>query len=212
MSFTRGIALLDDCEGTCSWIGDGTGADWVVDNATAASWLGTKGLRLKSRTVGAAEGDTVEAVRMVGGVESGLLVWRGRWASPDLSAVKYLYFSVFDDDGTDYYLAHIQYDVSGGVVEYFDRSNQFVGMGIVPGVIGDGQWGMFEMVVDVAGDEWVSMRMFGQQGEIGGEALSVTEGGGTFRALRFRLYVVGAGAAPAEVYFDQIYIGEHIDL
>jgi len=211
LGFGRGILLLDDCEGTFNWTVSGTGGDDVHEFATAAAFMGLKGMRLKTRTTGAAANDYVAAARAVGHGEGGLLVIRARVASPDVSVVKNLVMQVTHCDGVNDYSANINIRMSAGTVAYLDAAAAAVAMPDLAQTFTDGAWFTIELVLDVLTHEYLECFCNGTRVDLAGAGV-YDVGASTERGAIVSLSVIAVGAAPAEMYADNIYVGEYLDL
>lgn len=212
MGFTRGILLLDSCEGTLAWVISGTGGDYAGAYAAVAAWIGTNGLSLQTKTTTPAENDIVRAVRTLEWVESGLVALRLWFACPDISAVKKVMFRVEQDDGTDLYQADVEYLPGTQKVQYLTVGEAMIETTIDPGAVADGQWSMAELVVDMTLHNWVSLRMFGQRVDLAGVPIWLNAGNGSIKGMIINIDVIADGSDVAAAYFDQIYVGEHVDL
>lgn len=212
MGFTRGILLLDDCEGTLGWTISGTGGDFAGAYATAAAWVGTNGLHLATKTTNPAQYDIVEAARVLEWQESGLVVFRLRFASPDVSDVRKITVKLGKDLEDDVYWAEVDFLPQSNEVKYRSGAAAWVDTGIDPGGVADLQWGTCEIVVDLTALKWVSLRMFGQYVDMSDIAMWEYAASGSVKAVLPHVVVDANAGAVAEGYFDQMYVGEHVDL
>lgn len=210
--FTRGVTLLDDCEGTLAWSKSGTGSDFSVAYDTAAAFVGLKGLHLATKTTTPAEDDYVRVYRYLEWTETGLLVVRARFASPDISDVKEIHAIITNDDGSFLHQGEVKWDSSDGRVKRRTGSAAWQNTAVLSGALADGQWNSMEIVVDVTEEKWVYVRMFGQKVDLSDAGLWWNSGAGGYKALSVEFTCVAVGANVAELYVDQIYVGEHIDL
>lgn len=211
LGFARGILLLDDCEGTFTWVPTGTGGDDVHEFATVAAFMGLKGMRLKTRTTGAAANDNLTASKMVSYPESGLLVVRGRFASPDVSLCLGVGLSCLDDDGVTQYIPELYWIPGSAEVGYVSAASAYVPIAALATVFLDGQWYTWELVYDCLTHRYVSATFNGTRVSLANIGAR-TPGASSGRGVQVRVFVSAAGAAAAELYADSIYAGEFLDL
>ncbi len=211
LGFARGVLLLEDCEGTCNWVVSGTGGDDVHAFAAAAAFGGVNGLRIKTRTTGAAEGDGLMLSRRVSWPESGLLVVRWRYAMVNVSAFNYVYFTVMLANGGQGYEFTIQHRGGNDKVYYLAGSGFFVELADLSFVAGDGQWSTGEMVLDLQVMEWLEVMVNGVRADLAGEG-SRAQGASAGRYVELEVGVVTAGAAPCDLYLDDLSVTEFRDV
>jgi hypothetical protein len=209
MGFARGVLLLEDCEGAFTWSIIGTGGDDVHTFAAAAAFMGAYGMQLKTRTTNPAENDYVEAYKFMGFPESKLVVVRLRWASPDLTKVKSFVVDLYLRDGATTWQASLRFDTVNHLVKYLNAaggSTTIVGMGWTEYPL---QFVTAELVIDANAMEYLSVMANGVRAELPDQGLYEV-GAETYRACDVGLTVTAAGAAPAEVYVDSVYVGEFL--
>src|SRR4030067_2668965 len=107
LQYSRGIHLLEDCEGTFIWTPAGTGGDDVHAFATKAAFFGTNGMDLQTRTTTATDGDLLSVKRYIGASISGLMIARGMVCFPDVSTVQAFRVMLRLTDQTDIWEAKI---------------------------------------------------------------------------------------------------------
>jgi hypothetical protein len=210
MGFARGVMLLDDCEGTMTWTVTGTGGDDVHLFATAAAWQGTYGMHLKSRTTAAAENDTVGVLKMFDYPGSGLLVARLRVCPVAVAAIKSINVHFRIDDGAQQYAAYFRLAISTGKVYYTDAAGNWIEIATMATTFTGGNWYTIELSIDCLAHKWLAARFNGF--EYDASALPLYNDAAT--AGRFSLlgcYIIATDAPPAEIYADNIYVGEYLE-
>lgn len=211
LGFARGVQLLEDCEGTCNWSVSGTGGDDVHAFATVAAFMGLNGLRLKTRVTGAAENDYVMLSRAIGLGESGLIVFRGRLALPAVTGVKYVSIGVGIADGDRLYAGWMSWTQVGGAVLICGPAGAGVASGVqATGLVGR-EWVTWELVIDGRAMEYEEVAFNGSRARDVGVALW-DSGADAHRWVGLDLMVWADANAPAEMYVDNMYVGEFLDL
>lgn len=207
LEYQRGILLMEDCEGADSWVGSGTGADFVVDLNAGGAWSGSKGLRLKTRATNPADGDTVTAYRYLQLPLNDLVVVRMRVQTLVLTTIEWFHVKLILHDGTREYQAGIQVGVATPILKYLNSAGSWVE------VTGYGKagraysWDMLEFQLDYDSNEYLKVLYHGVESSLADLAFQDV-GAGVTRYAMLELKVEAAGAALAGVYWDSIYVGE----
>ena len=210
LGFARGIMVLDDCEGTCTWVISGTGGDDVHEFAVAAAFQGTYGLRLATRATGAAADDYVQAVKVFGFPESGLLVARVKIGSVDVSDVKTARLNLQWSNGVKGYSASVHLMMSAGTAQYLNSAGTYTAIACLAQTFSDQAWYTLELAVDCIDNEYVGVFFNGTRVDLAD--IDVYEAGAdTERGAKVGLAVYAVGANQAEIQVDNIYVGEFRD-
>jgi hypothetical protein len=210
MGFSRGVMLLDDCEGTFTYIVGGTGGDDVHEYLAAAAFTGTNGLHLKTRTTAAAAGDIVTIYKYHSIPESGLLVIRARLASPDLTKVKSIQLGSVINSGAETYQALLKHSPNTPKTEYQTTAAAFVAIATMALPTVASAFIDFELVIDCLAKQYISVTWNGIRAKLPGIPLWDV-GAAVARYGCLILSVEAIGAAAAEIYADNLYIGEHLE-
>lgn len=210
MGFARGVMLLDDCEGTFSWYPYGTGGDDVHTYATAAAFTGTYGIQLKTRTTNAAADDVTAIQKFFGHPESGLLVARAKIATPSQAAIKSINFLLIHANGIRAYTAQLKFTPATPKIEYTDAAGNLVAIPTLARGQGDYQFITWELVIDCRTHQYLSAMVNGARADLTGINVWNT-GAITEHYAGLALAVIAIGAAPAEIYVDNIYVGEYLE-
>jgi hypothetical protein len=210
MGFSKGIMLLEDCEGTFTWAINGTGGDDVHAFATAAAFTGTYGMHLKTRTTAAAEDDYIDVTKLMSYPQSGLLVGRYRMRSADISLLKQHSLILGDDDGTAQSAGQLGISPNLTQIWYADAAGAGQVIAAAAGLPLDSQWWTIELVIDCILHQYISATLNGIRVDLAGIPLKAL-GASTGRAAWINLDVIAEGAAAAEVHLDNIYVGEYLE-
>ena len=211
LGFARGILLLDDCDGGFLWEITGAAGDAVHDVNGVAAFRGSGGLRLITRTAGAAIGDGMTISRRVSFSESGLLVYRLRICFPDVSRMGTVPLEVYVEIGGHEYLAALLWRPKTPDVRYMNDLGGFTAIPALAFGVSDGAWTMWEMVLDVAAFRYLSVSLGGVHVDMGGVGL-LDAGATAPRQIGVWLGFETAVNAPATVYVDDVYVGEFVDV
>jgi hypothetical protein len=209
MGFAKGVLLLEDCEGTFNWIVDGTGGDDVHAFATAAAFMGTNGMQLKTRATNPAEDDNLCVKKWVGFPESGLLVVRMRLCMVDVSAFGSVQLWGEVADGETAYAWEFWIMPGMGHCYYHSAAGPLVAIDGLDAMPVDASWFLVEAVLDLKAMEYVSLTVNGVRADLAGLAI-VTGEAATERYNCVAITIATAGAAPCELYADHIYVGEFV--
>jgi len=209
LQFARGVLLLDDCEGTCTWDATITDANATVTYETAAAFMGTKGLQLFSGDADPAEDDQVVGHKLFGLPESGLLVMRARIASPDISLWKAISVLLMHQDAAQTYYGEVRFTPADGKVYYSDVGGSMVEIAALLGVQIDGMFVTYELVVDCLAHTYVSVMVNGLRADLADVAL-YNPAVSTARYAGCSVAGLVAGAAAATLYVDSVYVGEFL--
>jgi len=205
--FDPDVLLLDNCEGTFSWVATGTGGGDTHEFALQAALGGRYGLQLKTRVGGAMAGDWLVGTRVFGYPERGLLVARLRMAGYMLATVGQMGFELGAADGTRLWQASLVVQPNVPSCSYLNALGgltAIAGLGYSPGEL---SWTTLELVIDLVTHRYVEAGWSGARVGLGGVALR--DGGvDTSRWASLGARVETSGAAAAEVFFDNVYVGE----
>jgi len=209
--FDPGVLLLDDCDGTFAWVPTGTGGDDVHEYSTVAALHGAKGLRLKTRTTGAAANDNLTVTRKVAQPESKLLVMRVRVAVVDKTKLSSFWIGITERSAYYNYVYKFNWVVNAHQWEYWkgDGSWGAVGLGQCPE--DDGVWIDMQLILDVGSKSYQAVVGNGQRVSMvgyGGQSLGAT----TRRQVDVAMGIITPVNSPGEVYVDLIYVGSHMDV
>jgi hypothetical protein len=207
--FGRGILLLEDCEGYIQWSKSGTGGDDILTMSNVAAFRGSYGMRLKTRTTGAAAGDEIFASRCLGWPESGRLVYRARIRPVGDAAIASVGLQLAVGNGVRIHLAGLAYYPNTGEVKYVDDTGGWVAIAALGQLILDIEWVSVEIVLDVLTFAYVSVCCNGLRASLAGVGM-YDSGASTRRYVNPGVQVLTAGAAPAEAYADDFYVGEFL--
>ncbi len=211
MGFSRGVLLLDDCEGTFNWNATGTGSDFAASYETGAAFMGTKGISLATKTTTPAENDSCQIERNMPYPESDLLTMRMRCNVPDVSDVKYVHFNVYTLDGIRQYQAEMLWVPVGGTVWISIPDNQSVELPGVYWEVIDGGWVTMEFTVNLKDHVWISGMFNGIRGDLSAYGMNALSAN-TKRYVRISIKVVALVSAVATIYCDFVYAGEYVEL
>lgn len=211
LTFARGILLLDDCEGTFTWIVLGTGGDDVHAYATPAAFMGLNGLRMKTRVTAAAQNDYLDVHKFVGVPESGLLVYRTRLCFPNLTGQASVNMNVAFYNASREWRAMLSVVPATGAVSYYDSAGGMTAVAGLAGLLPAVGWATMELVLDLNTMEYVEAAWDGNRVSLAGIGM-YDLGVSTDRAVYVGISIIASAAPPAEIYADNIYVGEHRDL
>ncbi len=211
MGFSRGIILLDDAEGTFNWTVTGTGSDFAASYETDAAFMGTKGIKLVTKTTTPAENDSCQIERFMPYPEADLLTMRMRCCLPLVSNVKYVMFSVYTYDGERLYQAEMLWQPKDGGVYMAVEHLQSIE---IPGSnweVVNGAWVTMEFTVNLKDKKYISAMFNGTRADMSAHLIEVLSAS-TKRYMRINAKVVADGAAQTTIYCDFIYAGEYVEL
>lgn len=211
LGFAKGVQLLEDCEGTCNWVVAGTGGDDVHAFATAAAFRGLNGMQIKTRTTDAAAADYVSVSRYMGWPESGLVVYRLRFALPDTTKVLAFAANLYLRNGVRVYQAGFKWLPNTPIAYYLGAAGAWVEMATVTWVALNLQWVIVEVVVDALSFEYRSVAANGVRVALDGVGL-YDAAADTLRGCDCNVQVAAIGANAAEAYFDDVYVGEFLEV
>ena len=211
LGFARGVLLLEDCEGTFTWVVSGTGGDDVHGFATAAAFMGLNVMQLKTRKSGAAANDYLTVSKPMGFSESGLCVLRARVAVPVLAVVGDLTVAVLARNGTRRWQGELVVDPNTPKVEYINSGGTWTAVAALaqtPVVFG---FVTIELALDLTAMQYLEGAWNGVRASLAGVSM-YDVAADTSRGLTVAISVRAAGAAAAEIYVDSVYVGEFMDL
>ena len=207
LSFARGVQLLDDCEGTFTWLVAGTGGDDVHEYATAAAYMGNKGMRLKNRTTGAAASDSLVASKDFGYPESGYLAVRAQLCALGGTTISQMSLELLIHDGAAGYIGRLLYQPNVPAMWYIDASGNPVAIAAMALPVYQFGFVHWDLSIDCRAFRYLSAGFHGIRADLSGIGL-YSLGALTTRLAAVQITVVAAGAAAAEIYADNIYVGE----
>jgi hypothetical protein len=210
MGFSKDVLLLDDCEGTFNYIISGTGGDDVHAYATAAAFTGTYGMHLRTRTTAAAQFDIVTAQKLMSYPESGLLVGRWRVATPAVAPCGQITLELMIDNGAQIYYGAILLMPATGVVNYVNAAGAGVAIPAAAFTFVAGTYYLVELQINCRTRRYISALINGTRVNL--SALDLyNPAASAGRGSMLLVQVVAAGAAPAAVYLDNLYVGESLE-
>jgi len=209
--FDQSTLLLEDCEGTYKWLNSGTGADYVGLFDASFCYFGTKGWKLRTRATTPAADDIVTAGRPLTFPMVRRLIVRGRVNFSDVSLVKALYCQLAVYDGVRGYPATLRFRPNTPDVCYLNSAGVYVAIPALAVVVGDLNWYMFEMAIDLVSLKYVYARFGGIEADLSGLAIQ-DAGAFAARSVQLTFDMTAIGAAQAEVGMDSVYVGAHDQL
>lgn len=207
LSFARGVHIIDNAEGTFTWTVTGTGGDDVHEHATVAAYMGTNGIHLKTRTTDSAENDYVAITKHTSYPESGLLLARWRFASPDIPKVKTMEIGLltYTPDGNRCY--GIKLDPNAGTLTYIDSGGSYVTITGGGSSLNNSQFIVMELAIDLRAMLYLDTMVNGIRSSLAGVA-GQTLAPGSSRFCSIIMTLVAGGDGPAAAYIDSVYVGE----
>lgn len=210
MGFSKGVLLLEDCEGTFTWTVAGTGGDDVHAFATTAAWQGTYGMHLRTRTTLAAADDDLTVTKLMPMPESGLLVARLRIASPDPTAVKSVQIALLANAGANSYVGQLKFAPNTPTVEYVNAAGALVDLPTLATICPADAFQVVELALDVLTMQYIYVLVNGVRVDLAAVPLWDI-GAVAARYSYISILVEAIGAAPATLYADNIYVGEYLE-
>ena len=207
MGFSRGVHVLDDCEGTLTWIISGTGGDDVHEYATVAAWQGAYGLRLKTRVTATAENDYVAAQKIFDHPYTGFLLMRLRLATPLVANCKSLSAGFRDDDGAQQYLAQLALYPATGLVKYCDAAGAYVAIDALAQTFAASSWLTLEIAIDCLTHKWLYVLLNGVKVDLSTISL-YNDAATASKAAQAIIMVTASAAGAGEAYLDNILVTE----
>ena len=207
LGFSRDVNVLDDCEGAMTWIISGTGGDDVHENAAVAAFQGAYGLHLKTRTTDAAEDDYLMVQKRFDMPASNLLVARLKIAPVNPDKIKYLDVNLGIDDGVQPYLGAVRFDFDAGKVYHAKSPTGWTEIPALATVFSTLTWYTLELSVDCGAHTYLNVRFNGLSADLSDQALQPNGATNGRAAYLYTNQTTWAGH-PAEVYLDNIYVGE----
>ena len=211
MGFSRGVLLLDDCEGSFNWNATGTGSDFAASYETGAAFMGTKGISMATKTTTPAANDNCQIERNMPYPESDLMTMRMRCCLPVVSVVKYVHFNVYPYDGAFQWQAEMLWVPVDGTVWMSIPDNQSIEL---PGVFWEvvaGGWVTMEFTVNLKDHKWITGMFNGIRADLSAYGINDLSAN-TKRYMRISIKVVAIGAAVTTMYCDFVYAGEYVEL
>ena len=200
-----GLLFLDNLEGTYEWAGSGTGADYVVERSGVHAYEDDYSLRLKTRTAGAAADDVADAERYIGLVPEKKLMLSVFYRPFSGTDLKHLTFEMAHYDGTNVERAAVRYVYGSQIWQYLDTTIAYVNIAGSDQNLSDDAWHSMALSVDFSGNKYISLISDGLQLDLSAhDYLSgITS---DKQHLRIYLWLMAAGATPAETYYDNISV------
>lgn len=211
MQFTKGIVLLDDCEGTNLWAITGTGADFTGTFETGAAFHGTKGLQLVTRTTDPADNDVVTAKRFMPYLAADVLLWRVLVGLPDVSVVRYVSFDFHMFDGSKDRQANMIWRPNTPRLEFKNSAGNTATIAGYAQGVPDGAWVSWSMAFQMDTYKHIFVELNGIKTDMSDEAIYEV-GASSSRYVSVGITVVTIGAALATAYFDSMYCGKYLDI
>lgn len=201
------VILFDDLEGIFKWIGYGTGADYVVERSQVNVFNGSYNLHLKTRTTGAAVGDSVQAWRTCSFRRSKKMRLELIWYTMDMDNVAYLTLDVFWLDGATSHRGSVRFDRANGIWQYLNSVggwSNIVGSGQV---LGGAAFVWTSIEIDFAKNEYVELRCASVRVDMAGLGIyqvASALGEKVTAQILFEDALIGA----TDMYFDDVLVME----
>lgn len=201
-----GLLFLDNLEGTYEWAGSGTGADYVVERSNVHAYEDDYSLRLKTRTTGAAADDVADAERYIGLVPEKKLMLCAFYRPISGTTLKHLTFEMAHYDGSSLERAAVRYVYSTKIWQYFRAGVlDYVNITDSDQNLSEDAWHSMALSVDFATNKYISLISDGLQLDL--SAHDYVSGISSDKEhLRIYLWLMAAGATPAETYYDNISV------
>ena len=208
MQFDRGVIMFDDMEGALLWEETATGGDDELVLHAGAAYVGTKGLRLKTRTTDVAAGDYMTAWRKVCYPLAKRLIYRLRWRVPYATGPDYVEFGITVKDGANEHQFSIRYTPATSKIEYLNSGGTFTEISELAQDFFAKQWDTFEVGMDL--DSWGYMWVISKGIKVDLAKVACQKvGASTDRSVLVSIKVVNVAAAPIEMNVDCVYVGEY---
>jgi len=205
LGFSRDVLLLDDAEGTFTWVVGGTGGDDVHEYLAAAAWQGTYGMHLKTRTTSTTEDDYVIAQKLFDWPSTDLLVARLRVTPVVVANTKGITITLAADDGADGYTGAIQLAPDGSKVNYYNSGGSWVELTDLAMTYYALHWLTVELALDLKAHTYRHLRFNGWDTDLSTLSLKAA-GASASRGAYLQLAAIASAAGPGELYADNIVV------
>jgi len=205
LGFSRDVLLLDDCEGTMTWIIGGDGGDDLHEFAAAAAWQGTYGMHLKTRTTGTTEDDETLAEKLFDYPATNLLVARLRVTPVVVANTKSAGLYLRAGDGAEQYQGAILLNIAAGTVTYIDSAGAAVEIPALATTFIGENWYTLELAIDLQAHTYLHVRFNGLEADLSTVALRDLGASGA-RDGYLLLAATASAAGPGEIYADNIVV------
>lgn len=195
----------DDCEGTFNYVVTADGADYVAAYATAAAYVGTKGMHLKTRITNPANGDLVTIYKKLPLPPTGLVRLRIHHMNPDTTPTYFWYLYLYYFDGTNYYAPELCFDASDEKVYYAAtvRAN-YTDTTLIWNKL-QYTWNVVDWSIDLSAHTFHTLRVNDSIVDMSTISLPSAANASVPR-LQFYIEIATVGAVITPAYFDQILI------
>jgi hypothetical protein len=130
-------------------------------------------------------------------------------AAVSLAEISYMNMQVAVGNGTRLYQSSLYFFPNTGVVQRGDSAGGLTTIASMAQLIYPNQWVPFEVVLDLVGFTYLSACINGLRANLAGLGM-YDSSAVTYRFVRVTVQAMTSGAAPAEIYADDLYVGEYL--
>lgn len=207
LGMQRQLIVWDDASRVSDWDVSGTGVDPVIATSTDYSFLGTKSIKLSTRSTSPASNDNAHG-KMRFPMPFGERVFFGvRIFVPDVSTIKWAGFTVNVFDGSDKWGFQLYHQFSTNSFFYTSAGGGAVEISEFARVAVDRTWHYLGAELDVNRMEWVNVFGNGGTKSLAGVGAQDT-GNSSDKCLEVDLGMINQGAQQSHVYFDTVSVTE----
>lgn len=199
------VIFQDDCQGALLWSESGTGGDTVFQLDSAAAFVGSKGLHLKTRTTGASNADTLYASRRTAFPQVAGLTFRLLTCFPALAGLFRIYLRTEYDDGNRNYDGELLIEPNSGDVQIRIEGTTFPAIPALTLHTEADVWFDCELTLDVLNHRYHSAIVNGLQADLSSYLVDTGPSSGD-RHVLFQIRLIASNSPPAEAYFSHILL------
>jgi hypothetical protein len=211
LQWNRRTLLVDDCENAARWIKTGNAGDYSVNRVGGAGWFGYYGMDVRTRATGATLGDWAESFQMLGFPIGKVVVVRARLGIPNRAVTEQNEMEFECVDGANSCRFGLGYSVGADTGRYLGAGGTYVDVADLAMVIVNQARVLFEMVVDVEAGVYGRVTLNGVEVDLRGVAGVVDDLSG-WKGTRFLVRTTTDGSAQSVLWYDEVYVGEYLDV
>jgi hypothetical protein len=195
----------DPCEGTFLWTPLGGGDDWIADLHATAARTGPTGLRLQTRTTGAAVGDWLIAYRQFDYPAGMDLTMRLAVRFPTIAPIGnfQLYLTVYD--GAQHNEYGLLWYPNTGVVEYVTTESALVAIPALATIPAANSWHTLAFSLDPAAVKYLAASLDVKTASLAGQG-PYNNGADAVHAVLPTISLTASASPPALAHVDHIQL------
>lgn len=207
--YDKGLLLFDGWEPGDSWDTAGTGVDWSWGRQSSVVYSGGYAAWVKTRATNPADGDYVRGQKSFAYPYRNKIFVRLRFQFVTTAVIDHLLVQIDLFDGVKNRRASFKYSPATMAFEYLNTLGTYSQLSALSINCYEGKWHQLDFALDLSLNQYVEAYLSGKYADM--RTIGFYEVvASTRRYGQIYLYLEANSANQAQVYIDDVFIGEHV--